>query len=551
MSKKKEIRLTPDSTRIVNNIPEVSYLVEHNFGLDTEVELDMVGFYVGMPFLAAKGELKRIAFLGFNKDNIGDAIERFYGGPVFTFPKVFPKNGIGLSSVPASPIFSELTNILTNYKPTKTELKKLRKLWYPEVDQEIYDHLGDIIKKMLKGVGYTVILVPAKPKYFYAPTADHVTQRIYTADKRGNVLADLMNIRKDSTIPIFENPLNPQSVIGLKIDISIPSERADKKLVQLHFDFDFQQKDGFKIIPVKDIQKPETQSKINKLLQEIERKISKDLDPLTLRVKDAVLCLSQDKASRKFSYTESELMNLLYVKEKRKGGGEYHGTKNKGRVRERLQLISKMKLTYAIRIDNETIGVEDIPHIILNPEGKPFIEYRKGRKKKRFNFQSIEIPERYWNLFYGGKYVGQYTREALKLKDSDYLLYKYLATQWRIGWIKYKGVYTWYLSEILTAAGVKPPTPRHRARFIKKLKESFDRMKRSKLIGSYKCLDKNRDPVADRWRFEAPKELKDQFEQIGVEHRQNQEIKKLKAKKKKLKLESDIIELKKTVNPDA
>jgi len=419
---------------------------------------------------------------------------------------------------------------IQDYELTRAEFDRLRALSTPDIQPEINQYFGDILKKILEGAGYKVEIVIVEPEYYYAPTMDYPAQRIYTGDKKGSALADLMLVGREDKA-ISESVMLDErgfEVVGLKIDVDIPSEKAAGGQIQLRFDFDFRQEGGFKIIPIKDLEKPKTQEKLNNLLQEVERKISKDLDPLALRVKDAVICLSQDKGSRKYNYTEDELLNLLY-----KPSGKYHDTRSKQRVRERLQLISKIKLTYAMKIGDKIIGIEDIPHIILNPEGRPFIEHltKGGKVKKRYNFQSIEIPERYFNLFYG-HFAGQFNRKSLLLTGTDYSLYKAIATWWRNQWEKDRGVYKWNLTDVLRGAGITLPGKTNEARVIKKLTTSLGKMKTAGLLKDYKRLNKHKNAFLDTWQFEAPDELKKRLKHIGKDYQEAQKMKSLKMKKK-------------------
>lgn len=445
--------------------------------------------------------------------------------------------------------FVPISKALTEHKLKTGEGKNLKELSENPDKSMVNTAFGNILTKILEGAGYVVTVEILKPKYFNFPTIDRVAQRIHTGNKRGNFLVGLMDIGRKSEDPLSDRLIydeNEAHVIGFKIDVDIPSAKAVKGHIQLAIDFDFQQEAGFKIIPIKEMETKETKDKLNRMLQEAEQKISKELDPLTLRIKDAIICLSQDKGSRKFDYTENELLDLLHGKKGPGSGRGYHDTRDKKRLRSRIQLISNIKLTYAVKIGNQIIGIEDIPHIILNPEGKPFIEYigTAGKAKKRYNFQSIEIPERYYDLFYGN-FAGQLDREAILLTGSKYSLCKYIAAWWRSRWEKDHGVYEWYLSDILRGAGIALPTRGHESRFIKNLEADLDDIKNKKLMKGYKRI-KRSNPLSDKWRFEATAELKERYKNMGKGYKEAQELRRLKAQKKKLELKDDIIELEKT-----
>lgn len=445
-----------------------------------------------------------------------------------------------------------IVGAIRGYRLKKSDYVPILKYWYPDypdtarvtpwdqIDPGVNEIFGDLLSKILEKAGYVVTIKVAKPQYFYYPTVDHVTQQIYSADKKGTFLLDLFDVQKKAGtgFEVFpQKDLGGQRIIGFKVDVDIPSKRAHGGKVQLSFDFNFPEEDGFKLIPIEDLGKEETREKINNIVQDVQNQLAKELDPLALRVKDAVICLAQDKHSRSFDYTDNELLDFLYS---RGGKKKYHSTSDKTRVRERLDLLSNIRFSYSVKVGKDTVGIEDIPYLILNPEGKPFVK-RKGKKKQ---YNSIEIPQRYWNLFFQDKYVAQLNRKALLNSGKKYLLPKYLATQWRIGWMKYQGVYTWKLADILTEAAIAKPIPSNKPRFITDLHNQLKEMKRTGLLGNYRRLNEHRDPIEDRWRFEAHKELKQKLEGMGQAYKEKQRVAALRAEKRTLKLEADVVDLK-------
>lgn len=487
----------------------------------------------------------------------------FYLVPEERKIRVLPLTNIGNS--PIEPItvegkgyfayvqdFAPLALALQSYALTEDESAKIDGFFpYPpglvpeKLDPEALDYFGDLLIRILKGAGYRPRLqkIFLLPKTWKDTTALLRPQRFFSADKTGNILAELLSKAKEKDIP-FEWDAKGENAIGLKVTFNIPGKRAIEEDAQLTFThaFEGEDADGFKVIPINDLDKPEVQDGIRRIVNKIEKAVCKEMDPLALRVKDGLLCLAQDKGWQfSFFFDENELLDLLFERD-RKG---YHSKGNRGNVAKRLILLHQSTWNYAIKIGGNKLEIRDAPYIILNPDGKAFVEVveKKGKRKVRYDFQSVQISKAYQSLFSGGKYLSQHDREALKLQQAAYSLYKYISQRWRIGWQEDQGVYEWTHSEVLEEAGVAVPKGKNKWRDSQRIEGYYKDMKEKGFIKDYGRRFQHKDPFRDKWFWEAPDEFKEVYRQMGLEYERKREIRELKDEKKKLKLAGEVIDL--------